>query len=58
LDAHEELEHLEQESHVIWTHLEARLEPPGEAQILEHRVPELNVLIDAHEILTQARAFS
>jgi hypothetical protein len=52
---HAKHEHLEKERHVIWTHLEARLEASKIPQVLEYLAPLLNALTDAHQILAQTR---
>jgi hypothetical protein len=48
LAVHAKHEHLEKESHVIWIHLETRLETSQIAQVLENLVLSLNVLTDTH----------
>ncbi len=51
--AHEKHEHLEQECHALWTHIEARLETRRGAQIFESLVLSLNILAHALEFLSK-----
>jgi hypothetical protein len=51
--AHEKLEHLDQESHALWTHLEGRLQIFSRAQVLEILDLSLNILVHAHEQLSK-----
>jgi hypothetical protein len=50
---HEKHEHLKQESHVLWTHLEARLETFRRAQIPELLVLFLDILAHAIGFLSK-----
>ncbi len=47
------LEHLDQNSHALWTHLEKRLRSLWEAQVLESLVLSLNILAHALEFLSK-----